>query len=196
MKKATLNYWVDVTIGVAFLASVVSGLVFLLPAGSAVEPSASILSISYTFWDQLHVWASLGMMAGVLVHLALHRNWVAAMTRKVLGRKTVPQLAAVPVSGPRLTRRRVLSMGCATAFTSVLAAGTALVTGADALRADSAGGSGSALTDAAEESERSRGGVTCRFGIVNDPYPGRCRRYADRGRDGICDYSVPGSGSS
>ena len=37
-------------------------------------------------------------------------------------------------------------------------------------------------------------GVACPFGVVNDPYPGRCRRYVDQDGDGICDLSEPGSG--
>jgi hypothetical protein len=39
-------------------------------------------------------------------------------------------------------------------------------------------------------------GVACPFGLVNDPYPGRCRRYVDQDGDGICDLSEPGSGLS
>jgi len=39
-------------------------------------------------------------------------------------------------------------------------------------------------------------GVACPFGLVNDPYPGRCRRYRDSNGDGICDYSISGSGSN
>ena len=38
--------------------------------------------------------------------------------------------------------------------------------------------------------------VACPFGLVNDPFPGRCRRYTDKNQDGICDYSVLGSGSN
>jgi hypothetical protein len=37
-------------------------------------------------------------------------------------------------------------------------------------------------------------GVACPFGLVNDPYPGQCRRYVDQDGDGICDLSEPGSG--
>jgi hypothetical protein len=195
MNKAELNYWIDASIAVAFLVSVVSGLVFLLPAGSSTESTASILGISYTLWDQVHVWASLGMIAGVLVHLALHGNWVTAMTRKVFGRRAAPQRTAVPVSRPLLTRRRVLSLGCGAAFACMVAAGTALVVGTDVLRADPATGSQSELTNTAQGPQGSEGGVACRFGLVNDPYPGRCRHYTDRDGDGICDYSVPGSGS-
>ena len=39
-------------------------------------------------------------------------------------------------------------------------------------------------------------GVACPYGLANDPYPGRCRFYVDSNGDGICDYSVPGSGSN
>jgi hypothetical protein len=99
-----LNYWMDVSSGAAFLVSAVSGLVFLLPAGSAAQPTASVLGISHTLWDQVHTWAGLGMIAGVLVHLAPHREWVGAMTRKVLGRTTAPQPTAVPMSRPMPTR--------------------------------------------------------------------------------------------
>jgi len=37
-------------------------------------------------------------------------------------------------------------------------------------------------------------GVACPFGLVDDPYPGQCRRYVDRNGDGICDLSQLGSG--
>ena len=33
--------------------------------------------------------------------------------------------------------------------------------------------------------------VACPFGLVNDPYPGQCRRYVDRNANGICDLSEP-----
>jgi len=31
----------------------------------------------------------------------------------------------------------------------------------------------------------------CPFGLVNDPAPGRCRRYVDKNGNGFCDYSEP-----
>jgi len=38
------------------------------------------------------------------------------------------------------------------------------------------------------------GGVACPLGLLNDPYPGRCKRYVDGNGNGVCDYSEPGSG--
>ena len=37
VKKAKLNYWIDVSIGVSFILSAVSGLIFLLPVGSGTN---------------------------------------------------------------------------------------------------------------------------------------------------------------
>lgn len=36
-------------------------------------------------------------------------------------------------------------------------------------------------------------GVACPAGLVNDPYPGRCKRYRDSNGNGYCDFSEPGS---
>jgi len=36
------------------------------------------------------------------------------------------------------------------------------------------------------------GNVACPRGLVNDPYPGRCKHYVDTTGDGFCDYSVSG----
>ena len=33
--------------------------------------------------------------------------------------------------------------------------------------------------------------TACPLGLVNDPYPGECRRYVDNDRNGICDLSEP-----
>jgi hypothetical protein len=38
--------------------------------------------------------------------------------------------------------------------------------------------------------------VACPFGLVNDPYPGACKRYVDTNGDGFCDLSQPGSGTN
>lgn len=37
-------------------------------------------------------------------------------------------------------------------------------------------------------------GVACPSGVVNDPYPGHCKRYVDDNNNGLCDLSELGSG--
>lgn len=236
MKKATANYWVDVSIGISFILSVVSGLVFLLP----VAPGARILGISYSLWSDLHTWSSVGMILGVAAHLVLHWRWILGMTKKmVLPERTSPQALANGTASS-VTRRQFLSFGLAT-----LLAGAAAV-GCSALFRERAGTgrnddsvgqllgepeqlpqqqkaelsqSGESELPLQEDSDASpedvrllaqpgdvslpqetevpaqqQGGVACPRGVVNDPFPGRCRHYTDGDGDRFCDYSIPGSG--
>lgn len=102
MKKARLNYGVDVVIGVAFLGSALSGLVFLIPPGWLPLPTSglpTVLGLNFWVWDTLHTYSSLLLIAGVGLHLVLHWAWIWAMTarllpqrRTVAGREAAPEL--------------------------------------------------------------------------------------------------------
>jgi hypothetical protein len=218
MKRAKLNYWVDVSIGVSFILSAVSGLVFLLPVNS-VSGLNSILSISYPFWDQLHTWSSLVMIAGVLAHLVLHWKWIVGMTKKTLLPARKPKEGTTSTIGTGMTRRQFLSLGSAAVLTGAILAGYWTLTRTRIIDTEQEGNSNDPLpispvqsdwsTDTeqgsysdvqlpaeSEQSAQQQSGVACPRGLVNDPYPGRCRNYTDRNGDGICDYSVLGSGNN
>ena len=118
MNKAKLNYWVDVSIGIAFVLSAVSGLVFLLPASPDSGLNAGVLGINYQVWDQVHTWGSLVMIAGVAMHLVLHWKWIIAMTKQMLPRmkrQGMPESAPRPAGGAtasrRMNRRDFLRLG-------------------------------------------------------------------------------------
>lgn len=89
VNKATLNYWVDIVIAIAFVASGISGLVFLIPVD--LMAATGVLGLSFLVWDRIHVWSSLAMMAGVGVHLLLHAKWIAAMTKRVCKLNKTPK---------------------------------------------------------------------------------------------------------
>ena len=198
MSRARANYWVDVVIGIAFVASAISGLVFLLPG----EPSSSVLGISYPAWNGLHTWSSLVMIAGVGAHLALHWKWMVSMTKQVFAiedRRQVegpaPSPAASGATEANMSRRAFLQLGgIAAVTTGLVVAGLRLFSGRDVGEAsrDSVALAAASKASGLEQAD----GVACPFGLVNDPYPGRCRFYEDSTGDGICDYSVPGSGSN
>lgn len=236
MKKAKLNYWVDVGIGISFVLSAISGLVFLLP----VAPSARVLGIGYSLWSELHTWSSVGMILGVGAHLVLHWRWILTMTKKmILPESSARQAAGSSTSG--VTRRQFLSFGLATLLAGVAAVGCSTLLGEgfstgsyddgddspqgepdqslqqedsetsqsgesepptqegdDALSEDAkpAGQQGDDSMVEAEEPLQQPSGVACPRGIVNDPFPGRCRHYTDNDGDGFCDYSIPGSGNN
>lgn len=50
MKRAKLNYWIDVVLGVAFVISVVSGLGFLVPLRFLSSGETGALDLSYRLW--------------------------------------------------------------------------------------------------------------------------------------------------
>jgi cytochrome b subunit of formate dehydrogenase len=110
MNKATTNFWVDVVIGVAFIASAISGLVFLIPVdwlSASGNTLPHILGLPYRTWSTLHTYSSLAMMAGVAAHLALHARWIGCMARRTLLPKAPP--AACERSDTKLTDRRELA---------------------------------------------------------------------------------------
>jgi hypothetical protein len=192
MNKAKMNYWVDMGIGFAGAISALSGLVFLLPG----DLTTGVLGISYQAWNAVHTWSSLAAIAGVGAHLALHWQWMVSMTKQMLS-STSRQRANQPASGlaygategGSLSRRAFLVLGGA-ATTAVVAAIAGYRAILDASPAEASESSNQiAMT-------QQEGGVACPFGVVDDPYPGRCRHYRDSNGDGYCDYSVAGSGSN
>jgi len=189
--RAKQNYWVDAGIGIDGLLSATSGLVFLIPG----EPTTGILGVSYQVWRNLHTWSSLGAIVGVGAHMALHWKWMVAMTRQMFSPKvhptameSVPERAHGEATSTGLSRRSFLVVGGA----ATLVAGAALAGYKAVFDPGTAQASPMGNQRAAPGQE---GGVACPFGLVNDPYPGRCRFYIDSDGDGICDYSVQGSGS-
>ncbi len=191
MNKAKANYWVDVAIGFAGLGSAVSGLVLLLPG----DPTVGILGLSYQLWNSLHTWSSLMAILGVVAHMALHWKWLVAMTKQMIKparmQRASERIADAPsgnATAAGLSRRDFLVIGGA----ATVVAGAALA-GYRAIFASEAEASQSDSQTIATVQE---GGVACPHNLVNDPYPGRCRLYVDTDGDGICDYSVPGSGNS
>ena len=179
MKKTTMNYWVDLAIGISFVFSSISGLVFVLP----FDATEGVLGISYQAWNSLHTWSSLALIAGVGAHLALHWKWMVSMTRRMLSPaggqkalKTAPEPAHVDAKGAPMSRRAFL----AAAGTMATAAGL-FVAGAAILDTDQAEASSTDL----------EGNVACPKGLTYDPYPGKCRHYVDTTGDGFCDYSIP-----
>jgi len=49
---------------------------------------------------------------------------------------------------------------------------------------------------AAPQATEAESGVACPAGVVNDPYPGHCKRYVDANNNGLCDLSELGSGDN
>ena len=89
--KAKLNFVVDAVILVAFLAATVSGVVLLtMPHGGyqgGRNPyyGQAVLFLTRDAWNDVHVWGSLAMIAGIAVHLILHWRWIVWMVKRFAG---------------------------------------------------------------------------------------------------------------
>jgi NAD-dependent dihydropyrimidine dehydrogenase PreA subunit len=96
--RALANFIVDAAIAAAFVVSAVSGLVFLVPAGWLSVPgtaAGSALGVEYATWRTLHDWTALIMIAGVVLHTALHWRWVTTMVRRLAGAQAQTRPAAI-----------------------------------------------------------------------------------------------------
>lgn len=92
--KAKLNYVLDALIALAFLVSAGTGVLFLFIGSGGYQGGANatyggtVLGLSRWVWSDLHTWASLVMISGVLLHVVVHWKWIVCVTRLVL---TMPQ---------------------------------------------------------------------------------------------------------
>lgn len=90
MNKSKLNYLIDVVIGLAFALSGATGLAFLLMGSGGYQGgrnpgyATALLGLSRQTWSDLHTWASVVMVVGVVVHFAFHWKWIVCVTKKML----------------------------------------------------------------------------------------------------------------
>jgi hypothetical protein len=87
--KAKLNFVVDAIILVAFLATAVSGIALLdaphggYQGGRNPDFGQTVLLLGRDGWNDVHVWGGLAMMAGIVVHLALHWRWIVCTLKRL-----------------------------------------------------------------------------------------------------------------
>ncbi len=97
--KVRLNYALDVVIGCAFILAAITGILFLFTGSGGYQGGRNpgfqteMLGITRSTWSDLHTWTGLIMIVGVVIHLALHWNWIVCVTKRLLesGRSAQPQ---------------------------------------------------------------------------------------------------------
>jgi hypothetical protein len=73
--RGRINLWANLSLALSFILCSLSGVYFLFVSGgrSAFDP---MFLFSRTVWDMIHTWSGIGMIVAVLVHFAIHWNWV------------------------------------------------------------------------------------------------------------------------
>jgi len=95
--RVRLFYAVDVIVALAFVLSAVSGIVLWAAGPGGYQGGQNpnfgqpVLGLSHSTWDDLHLWTSLVMGAGVFAHLALHWSWIVAVTKRLFAAPARPR---------------------------------------------------------------------------------------------------------
>ena len=107
MRKALVNYWVDMVTDVAFLFFAVTGIMRLFPAETVSISSggqAVILGVNTAVWQTIHDWSAVVMAAGVGVHTVLYLRWLAHLTRRIASGDKKRSGRVAPAGGGRRAR--------------------------------------------------------------------------------------------
>ena len=81
MNKSKVNYWVDIVMGIAFLLVFITGVIKFPELTQHFTGIYRVFS-AYKI-NKLHDWSGLIMGILVFIHLALHWNWLVAMTKNM-----------------------------------------------------------------------------------------------------------------
>lgn len=82
------NWFIDAFLFNGALFAALSGIYFLfLPVGGYQGGRNPFYGVTIIFqrdtWDLIHTWSGVIMIAAALVHLALHWDWVASMSKRI-----------------------------------------------------------------------------------------------------------------
>ena len=86
MNRTMLNYWIDVGLALSFFICFVTGLIkwpnLIKIIGVSAYKVLHVRNIS-----MLHDWSGLIMGLLVLIHLALHWEWIVCVTKSIFSKK-------------------------------------------------------------------------------------------------------------
>ncbi|MBP1611029.1 MAG: hypothetical protein H6Q04_3264 [Acidobacteria bacterium] len=80
MKNIERNFWLDISLFVTFLSTVLSGLLLWLVFSH--QAAAIILGFNRYFWLTAHICSGLASVAGSVVHVIWHRDWLKALRKR------------------------------------------------------------------------------------------------------------------
>lgn len=91
MKRTLVNLLTDLSAALLFLAMLATGFILRFPLPPGTNKALSLWGLTRHQWGGVHFWISGALLAVLLVHLALHWQWVVTVVAKQLGLITSPQ---------------------------------------------------------------------------------------------------------
>jgi preprotein translocase subunit SecY len=100
-RQTQTNWLIDAAVFIGAILAALSGIYFLfLPSGGYQGGRNPLYGVTILFsrytWDDLHTWGGVLMIAAVVIHLAIHWDWVKMMARRIVN--------AMRCRGSRLSR--------------------------------------------------------------------------------------------
>ena len=68
-----------------FMACLISGVILFVVPGGRDTKNLEIINITRWSWKSIHTITGIGMLAGVIIHLMIHRGWIRKVSKKVFG---------------------------------------------------------------------------------------------------------------
>ncbi len=91
MKRTTWNLLIDLLAAAVFLGMLATGYIIRFPLPPGTNKSFTLWGLARHQWGEIHFWISVGLLVVLLVHLALHWNWMVTMLARQFRLATGPQ---------------------------------------------------------------------------------------------------------
>jgi len=85
MNRTLINIIIDLIATLLFLGMIATGYLLRFPLPPGSNKSYVLWGLSRHQWGDIHFWISLGLLLVMLVHLALHWNWIVTVIGKRCG---------------------------------------------------------------------------------------------------------------
>lgn len=86
MKRTALNLLIDALAALCFLGMGATGFILRFPLPPGTNKSLALWGMSRHEWGGVHYWISLGLLAILLIHVALHWQWIVTVIARQLHR--------------------------------------------------------------------------------------------------------------
>lgn len=82
-----INFWLDITVFMTFMATAITGLMLwlLIPSGHG-SGQLIFYGLTRRQWVDIHNWIGLVMLLSVITHLVLHWRWIDCVMDRFLGK--------------------------------------------------------------------------------------------------------------
>ncbi len=171
-------------------AAVLIGLAMIIVTGLVISTWFDLSLTNFATWKTIHVIASLGTLAAIVIKLGLHWRWIIATARRYI----FPQPPQPAPAATGMGRREFLRLMGGVSVFAAIAAGNAVdalkqTTSNTATTTTSATQSGTTSQSTATTGTPSQSASSCTVRCNKGcSYPGHCPRYTDSNNNGRCDF--------